>query len=140
MRKSEALSIRAALDRLVVKIVDNPTEINDNMAVIRPWKPGVFTAGDVRMDQGIPYKCVQGHDSTGNETWNPANTPALWMQYHGTTIETARQWVAPTGAHDAYKSGEFMIWTDNDIYECIQDTVYDPSTYHQAWKKHIPTE
>lgn len=136
MTRDEAYQIRAALDSFVGRIADAPAEINANMAAIRPWKPGVFEADkDVRMYEGIPYKCVQGHDSTANPGWNPADTPALWMQYHGTTPETARPWVAPTGAHDMYKQGEYMIWTDGAVYRCESDTAFSPGDYAQAWTK-----
>ena len=86
------------------------------------------------MYEGIPYKCVQAHDSTGNSSWNPADTPALWMQYHGTSAETARPWIAPTGAHDAYKAGEYMIWTDGATYRCLSNTTYSPGDYAAAWE------
>jgi len=39
-----------------------------------------------------------------------------------------------TGAHDMYKAGECMIWTDGTVYRCAQDTVYSPETYAQAWE------
>lgn len=139
MKRSEAVGIRRSLDSLVVKIVDNPVEINDNMVAIRPWAPSKFKAetaeepADVRMYEGIPYKCVLTHDSTGNDTWNPAATPALWMQYHGTSKATARPWLQPTGAHDMYKAGEWMIWTDGLAYPCLSDTTYSPADYPQAW-------
>lgn len=136
MTRDEAYQIRAALDRFIGKVVDSPAEINANMAAIRPWKPGAYEANkDVRMYDGIPYKCVQAHDSTGNDDWNPAKTPALWIQYHGTTQDTARPWIAPTGAHDMYKQGEYMIWTDGALYRCEDDTVFSPGDYAQAWAK-----
>lgn len=133
-QRAQFFAMRKALDGFVAKIVDSPAEINDNMAAIRPWKSGPQVVGDVRMYESIPYKCVQTHDSTGIEAWNPAAAPALWMQYHGTTAETARPWVAPTGAHDTYKAGEFMIWTDSLTYRCKSDTVYSPADYPQAWE------
>ena len=128
-------SIRAALDGLVVKIADSPEEINTNMAAIRPWKPGAYVISDVRMYIGIPYRCVQAHDSTSNPDWTPDVVPALWMQYHGTSVETARAWIAPTGAHDIYKSGEYMVFTDGKTYKCIADTNYSPNDYAQAWEE-----
>lgn len=134
MTRDEAKGIRAALDSFIVKIVDSPAEINENPAAIRIWKPGSFIAGDVRAYANIPYKCVQAHDSTGNESWTPDATPALWMQYHGTTPETARAWIAPSGAHDMYKAGEYMIFTDGNTYRCISDTVYSPADYAAAWE------
>ena len=134
-QKAHLIAIRKALDGFVMKIVDSTIEINDNMSALRKWKPGVFAVNDVRVYNGIPYKCVQAHDSTVNETWSPDITPALWMQYHGTSNETARPWVAPTGAHDMYKKDEYMIWTDGSIYRCIVDTIYSPTDYALAWEK-----
>lgn len=133
MKRSEALGIRKTLDSLVVKIVDTPSEINDNMAAIRLWTPGAFAVDDVRMYNGSPRRCIQAHDSAENPAWTP-DEAALWMEYHGTTAETARPWVAPTGAHDIYKKGEFMIWTDGRVAECLENTNFSPEEYPQAWK------
>lgn len=135
MKRSDAMKIRNALDNLVAKIVESPAEVNENLMAIRPWTEGAFYVGDVRTYDGTPYKCVQAHDSTGNDGWNPAATPALWMQYHGTEKQYARPWVHPTGAHDMYKTGEYMIWTDGTVYRCAVDTVYSPTAYAQAWEK-----
>lgn len=129
-----ANKIRAAMDNTIPEIKDKPSAINKAMDMIRPWNPGAFAVDDVRMYEGIPYKCVQAHDSTGNGTWNPADTPALWMQYHGTSLETARAWVAPTGAHDMYKAGEYMVFTDGKTYKCLTDTSYSPVYHIEAWE------
>lgn len=133
MTRDEAKGIRRALTSLIVKIVDIPAEINENMVAILPWKPGVFNINDVRKYENIPYKCCQNHDSTLNTNWTPNLTPALWIQYHGTSKETARPWIAPTGAHDIYKAGEYMIWTDGNVYECISNTNFDPTVLPSAW-------
>ena len=134
-QRNQLMALRKALDNFVTKISDTPAEINDNQIVIRPWQPNTYSLGDVRIYENIPYKCVQAHDSTGNDAWNPPATPALWMQYHGTSVESARPWLAPTGAHDMYKAGEYMIWTDEKTYLCKMDTVYSPTDYSQAWTK-----
>lgn len=134
-QRKQLLAYRKALDTLVIKISDSPTEINDNQIVLRAWQPNTYSVGDVRVYENIPYKCVQAHDSTLNDAWNPSATPALWMQYHGTSVESARPWLAPTGAHDMYKAGEYMIWTDGSIYQCLTDTIYSPTDYSQAWTK-----
>lgn len=133
-QRKQFFSIRKALDGLVEKIVDNTTEVNEYAGAIRKWTPGAYAVSDVRQHVGIPYKCVQAHDSTANTSWTPDTTPALWMQYHGTSKETARPWVAPTGAHDMYKAGEYMIWTDGKAYRAKMDTVYSPTDYAQAWE------
>ena len=41
----------------------------------------------------------------------------------------------PTGAHDAYQTGEYMIWTDGQTYRCTTDnTVWGPDTLPSAWE------
>lgn len=132
-QRATLFAVRRALDGLVTKIADSPAEIDENLVAIRPWAPGAYAVGDVRLHVGIPYKCIQAHDSTVNPVWTPDVVPTLWMQYHGTTPDTARPWVAPTGAHDMYRAGEYMIWTDGARYRCAQDTVYSPADFPQAW-------
>lgn len=126
--------IRAALDKHVINISSDTKEINEYAEILRKWTPGNYVVGDVRVYDGIPYKCIQAHDSTGNETWNPS-VASLWIQYHGTSIESARPWVAPTGAHDMYLAGEYMIWTDESVYKCLTNTNYSPTDYPAAWEK-----
>lgn len=134
-QRKQLFDMRRAMDALVGKIAENTEEVNAYTAAVREWKEGAYVVGDVRMYQGAPYKCVQAHDSTGNPLWSPEHAPALWMQYHGTSRETARAWVSPSGAHDMYKAGEWMLWTDGAAYECLMDTAYSPTEYAQAWKK-----
>lgn len=126
--------IRAALDKHVVNISADTKEINEYMEILRKWEPGAYIVGDVRLYNDIPYKCIQAHNSTGNETWNPS-VASLWMQYHGTSVETARPWVAPTGAHDMYLAGEYMIWTDGLTYKCLSNTNFSPADYVLAWER-----
>lgn len=136
-QRDKLLAIRAAMDASVANAAEDTAALNAVADFVRPWQPGAYTVGDVRSWQGAPYKCVQAHDSTGNEGWNPGATPALWMQYHGTSKETARPWVAPTGAHDQYLAGEWMIYTDGETYECLSNTVYTPDVYPAAWRKDV---
>lgn len=133
-QRKKLYEMRKALDNLVAKIAESTEEINENVNAVRLWKPGAYAIGDVRQHLGVPYKCVQAHDATANPDWTPDTVPALWMQYHGTSAETARAWVAPTGAHDMYKSEEYMIWTDGTVYKCLADTAYSPADYAQAWE------
>lgn len=126
--------IRAALDKHVINISSDTKEINEYAEILRKWTPGNYVVGDVRVYDGIPYKCIQAHDSTGNETWNPS-VASLWMQYHGTSVGSARPWVAPTGAHDMYLAGEYMIWTDGSTYKCLSNTNFSPADYPSAWER-----
>lgn len=134
MQKAKLSAYRMAMDAAVEAAREDTAAINRVATLVRPWKPGAYAVGDVRVYGGVPYRCVQAHDSTQNPAWTPEAEPALWMQYHGTTPETARPWVAPAGAHDVYRAGEYMIWTDGQMYKCLQDTNFSPAEYAQAWE------
>ena len=132
--KQQLYKIRAILDKYYPFILTDTAAINDAVEGMRDWTPASYSVNDVVKYNGIPYKCVQAHDSTNNTTWTPPSVPALWMEYHGTSKETARNWIAPTGAHDMYKQGEWMIFTDGKYYECLNDTAYSPTDYSSAWR------
>ena len=106
------------------------------MAFFEPWIPAVYSVGDVRTDPatGYPYECILEHDSIANTTWD-ISVRTLWKPYHSRKKEYALPWEQPTGAHDMYKAGEYMIWTDYEVYKCISDTNYSPADYAAAWKK-----
>lgn len=82
------------------------------------------------------WECYQAYDNStypeivpGNAAWYTFNRPL-----HGKTLETARPFVPVQGAHDMYRSGEYMIFTDGKTYLCKQDTNFSPTDYSQAWE------
>ena len=106
------------------------------MALFEPWTKGNYEVGDVRTDPktGYPYECVTQHDSISNPDWTIDNR-TLWKPWHSKSPDYALPYEAPTGAHDMYKTGEYMIYTDKYLYKCIQDTNFSPTDYPQAWEK-----
>lgn len=123
------------------KLTDELKENDDKTMAIacaglfRVWERGNFKAGDIRVDSdnGFPYECITPHDSIVNtgEDYTIKNR-ALWKPYHSKTLEWALPYEAPTGAHDMYKAGEYMIWTDGTIQHCLEDTNFNPEEYQQA--------
>lgn len=105
-------------------------------ALFREWTPGVYEVGDIRLNPatGYPRECILAHDSTVNTDWT-IDAPTIWMPYHSRRKDYALPWEAPTGSHDMYKAGEYMIWTDGSIYLCLSDTNYSPEDYPAAWGK-----
>ena len=99
----------------------------------KEWKQGNYNVGDIRIDNGKPYECILPHDSTNNPTWD-ISVRTLWKPYHSRKKEFALPWERPTGSHDMYKVGEYMIFTDGKTYLCKIDTVYSPTEYPQAWE------
>lgn len=124
---------RAAQDVVIPLAASSATTVNQIMTIIRDWQPGKHIAGDVRMYDGIPYKCVQAHDSAANPGWTPDTVPALWMQYHGTGKDTARPFLQPQGAHDAYQKDEYCVFEGKTYKSKVSANTYSPKDYAQNW-------
>ena len=94
-----------------------------------------YSVGDVRLHPttGNPKECITAYDGSVQLDWT-IDTSTLWKPWHSRKKEYALPWEAPTGAHDMYKSGEYMIWTDGTVKKCIQDTNFSPEDYAQAWE------
>ena len=74
------------------------------------------------------YRCVQSHTSQAD--WTPDATPALWT-------EVAKPgeipvWKQPTGAQDAYMTGDKVHYPSKDdpVYiSTVDNNVWSPETY-----------
>lgn len=84
-------------------------------------------------ETGYPKECIQAYDGTVQQDWT-IDTPSLWKPWHSRKPEYALPWEMPTGAHDMYKAGEYMIWTDGTVKKCVSDTNYSPTEYAKAWE------
>ena len=109
-------------------------------ALYNEWTEGSYKVGDIRLawygGTHQPWKCRQEHDTTTYPDIAPDGSAwrTFWIPFHGATPETAQDWIAPSGAHDQYETGEYMIWTDGNTYRCKENTAYSPEEYAQAWE------
>ena len=98
------------------------------------WRAGVYVAaGQTVSHGGKLWKCVQGH--TTQAAWAPGfpGLDALWTEAQ--PVGVVAEWKQPAGAHDAYKKGEYMAWTDGAVYRCLSDnTVHAPAELPGAWE------
>lgn len=133
----EAASVRADVESLfAASTMDDDGKISASY-LCKDWKPGKYEVGDVYNAIGQTWEVHQSYDNSinqdivpGDKSWTTFNRPL-----HGKTAETARPWVAPEGAHDMYRSREYMIFTDGELYKCLQDTNFSPDEYAAAWEK-----
>ena len=138
MRAIGMMLARQARTRAMEADVEN-NEIIDLAPLLPEWQPGstenpiTYTQGHPYTYQGSPWNCAQTHTNHGEQGWEPGVAPSLWAPYHATDAAHALPWVQPTGAHDMYHVGEYMVWTDGSTYVCEQDTAYAPNVYAPAW-------
>lgn len=100
------------------------------------WAAGSYQVGDIRNAKGQTWECFQAHDNATYPDINPDNTAwyTFWRPLHGKSPETARPFTPVQGAHDMYRAGEYMIYTDGLTYKCLSDTNFSPEEYSSAWE------
>ena len=132
----DLLTSTANMTRILMKGEKPKTadEIIMCSALYDEWKPGKHVAGDIFSVDGDIWECFQNYDNAvypdiapGGSAWFTFNRP-----YHGTSRETARNFVHPTGAHDIYKKGEWAV-QGGKFTECLSDTSYSLEEYSAAW-------
>lgn len=95
--------------------------------------PREYKRGNIRRDPEnlIPYWAMHDHISTKEQPLKPSTSPTIWTHCHGTTSETAREFLAE--GHNPYMTGHYCK-ENGVIYRCNMDNiVYAPSVYPQAW-------
>lgn len=101
------------------------------------WTAGVYLVGDIRNARAQTWECFQAHDNATYPDINPDNESTwrtFWRPLHGKSKETARPYAPVTNATDIYKAGEYMIYTDGEVYKALSDTAYSPTDYAPAWE------
>lgn len=138
MRRAEIVAFRQKIERVFDKAAVNMNREEMILArdLCKPWEPGAHTVGEHFTADGQLWTCFQAYNNAiypdirpGNAAWFTFNRP-----YHGTSRETAMPWVRPTGAHDIYQTGEYMVYTDGKLYRCRQGTNFSPDEYAPAWE------
>lgn len=104
------------------------------------WTEGTYSVGDIRNAKGQTWECFQAHDTATYPDINPDNAAwfTFWRPLHGKSPDTARPFVPVQGAHDMYRAGEYMVYTDGLTYRCLSDTNYSPEEYGAAWEVYQP--
>lgn len=134
---SEAQSAVAVGRMLLAQMTDLTSD--DQLRVsglYETWHEKTYSVGDICNYNGQTWKCYASLDPSLSPGVTP-NVPS-WSNFfkplHGTTPTTARPYVPVQGVHDMYHTGEYMIYTDEMLYICKQDTNFSPEDYAAAWE------
>lgn len=116
------------LRELILKAAQSlsDTDALDGIELFDPWAENIAYEADTRIRyNGQLYKVVQAH--TSQSDWTPDITPALY-----TPVAEPGEipvWVQPTGAQDAYMTGDKVHYPTkaDPVYESTMDyNVYAP--------------
>ena len=107
-----------------------------------------YNAGDIVNYNGTLYQ-----STINGNVWSPDVYPAGWTVYAATTEPeepepkpepepdpepeeppTYPAWVQPTGAHDAYNTGDIVNYNGTLYKSVIDGNVWAPDAYPQGWE------
>lgn len=91
---------------------------------------GTNSVGDPQL-----YKVVQAHTSQAD--WTPDATPALYDAF-GLDESGYPIWSQPTGAHDAYNTGDIVDYNGTLYQSTIDGNVWSPEEYPDGWSVYTP--
>ena len=126
-----AREVRAAMDTAGAQLDD--AAALDAMAIYPVWEIGkAYAVNDRRRYGANLYRCVQAHTSQAD--WTPDATPALWVKV---SVEEWPEFVQPTGAHDAYNTGDKVTYNGKRYVSLIDGNVYSPGDYPAGWEEQL---
>ena len=94
----------------------------------------LFTYGENAVGDPQLYRVVQAH--TSQVDWTPDATPALYTPI-GLTEEGYPIWSQPTGAHDAYNTGDVVEYNGTLYKSLIDGNTYSPEAYPAGWEAYV---
>ncbi|MDO5044301.1 MAG: sugar-binding protein [Coriobacteriia bacterium] len=101
------------------------------------WETGKsYKVGDIFSYNNELYRVVQAH--TSQSDWTPDAVPALYTRFtivaSNNAGEAVPEFVQPTGAHDAYNTGDLVSFEGHVYKSLIDANTYSPSAYPQGWE------
>lgn len=91
----------------------------------------IFTYGENAVGDPQLYRVVQDHTSQAD--WTPNTTASLYVAI-GLTEEGYAVWSRPTGAHDAYNTGDIVDYNGTLYKSLINGNTYSPDEYPAGWE------
>lgn len=141
MNKLQAAEqLRRAMQMFAATLTDDQAM---EVATLYPaWEPGkAYAINDLIVygtnDVGDPqiYRVAQAHTSQAD--WVPNATPALFTAI-GLTDAGYAVWSQPTGAQDAYNTGDIVDYNGTLYKSLIDGNVWAPDAYPAGWEAYTP--
>lgn len=127
MKREHAIKIREMMHKAAISL--NDADALEAVELFPVWKSGTEYQINERIRYGEQlYRVVQAH--TSQEDWTPDITPALYTEV--AEPGTIPVWKQPTGAQDAYMTGDKVHFPaeDDPVYQSTMDyNTYAPNVY-----------
>lgn len=121
--RKHALKLREMIVKASTSLSDE--DALEAVELYPAWKTGTAYAVDERIRYGDTlYRCVQAH--TSQDDWTPDVTPALWVVV---SLDEFPEWIQPTGAQDAYQTGDKVSHNEKHWQSDVDNNVWEPGVY-----------
>lgn len=128
MTREEAYAYRHKIERAAESQDD--AQALESIELFPKWEPGISVAvGERYQHLGKLYRVVQAH--TTQAEWEPQDTPALWTEV---SLDEWPEWKQPTGAQDAYNTGDKVTFEGAHYVSLIDGNIWSPTAYPAGWK------
>lgn len=118
-----ARTLRARIESMAKDLTDE--DALETIELFPLWKADTQYVANYRVRYNdVLYKCVQAH--TSQDDWTPDITPALWTRV---SIDEFPEWIQPTGAQDAYMTGDKVGHNEKHWVSTIDNNVWEPGVY-----------
>ena len=129
MKRSKLLKLMEMMHKAAISL--NDEDALTAIELFPAWVTDKAYAVDERIRYGEKlYRCVQAHTSQAN--WTPDLTPALWTEV---SVEEWPEWKQPTGAQDAYNTGDKVTYNNKHYISLIDSNVWPPDVY--GWEEQV---
>lgn len=120
-----ARELRGLIEKASASL-DDGTALNA-IELFAKWEVGhEYQTGDRVQYEGHLYKCIQSHTSQAD--WIPSTAVSLWVEVADPSVEFP-EWVQPTGAHDAYMTGDKVSHNEKHWICTMDYCTYEPGVY-----------
>ena len=128
----EARAMRASYIALAQSAPDELLSSGDYLSVFDPLcgDGGLIPARSVRRHEGNLYRA--NADCWDREDNWPSAAPTLWTQV---TPDEWPAWVRPSGAHDAYNTGDKVTHNGKQYTSQIDGNTTEPGTDERWWSE-----
>lgn len=127
-RKAVQLFAASLDDEMALEVAT----IYDSWVCDKAYSIGEFvTYGENSVGDPQLYKVVQAH--TSQLDWLPDVTPSLYTPI-GLDEGGHPVWSQPTGAHDAYNTGDIVNYNGTLYKSLVDGNVYSPEAYPAGWE------
>lgn len=129
--REKARALRRLIEKAAASLAD--ADALEAVELFPAWQPDAAYAVDERLRySGKLYRVVQSHNSQAD--WTPDIAPALYTEV--AEPGTIPVWKQPTGAQDAYMTGDRVRYPDEDgevWISTVDNNVWEPGVY--GWER-----